>query len=179
MNEILKAAAVGGLLAYLAYKVSQAWKSAKQANAEPLTVSNEPLGEIKSTPGGAAAACLRALKDADAAFPGRSKASDGIMGDKAHQARVSDHNDGNAFDVTHDPAHGCDGQVIADAALTDPRTKYVIWNKQIRNVAKGDTAWRPYDGANPHTHHCHVSIRPESRDDDRHWPWYTPGAGNT
>ena len=51
------------------------------------------------------------------AFPNRSKASDGTIGDISHQGRESDHNPWvvdagigvvTALDVTHDPAHGCD-----------------------------------------------------------------------
>lgn len=118
-----------------------------------------------------AKACLRALSDATARWPNRSKASDGIMGDASHQARKSDHNDGNAFDVTHDPDNGCDGETIAALAQQDRRTKYVIWNKQIWSVARQSEGWRPYDGANPHTHHCHVSIIEALRDDDSAWPW--------
>jgi hypothetical protein len=97
------------------------------------------------------------------------------MGDAAHQKTPSDHNHGNAFDITHDPAVGCHGDVIAAAALRDARTKYVIWNRRIWNLERGDRAWRSYTGRNPHTHHCHVSIRATARNDTRPWGWANGG----
>jgi hypothetical protein len=42
------------------------------------------------------------------------------------------------------------------AVVGEPRVAYVIWNKRIWTHAAG---WQPYSGANPHTHHIHVSIR--------------------
>lgn len=76
--------------------------------------------------------------------PDRSKASDGFIGDAAHASRASDHNpwvlDGNmgvvtAFDITHDPARGCDANELAEAirGSRDPRVKYIIWNRRIAN----------------------------------------------
>lgn len=119
-----------------------------------------------STP---ARAAVAALKSADARWPDRPRASDGIMGDAAHQARPSDHNSGNAVDITAiDRAHGDE---IADAALRDPRTAYVIWYGRIWNVQRGDRDWRPYSGANAHKHHVHISIRADARDDASVWPW--------
>ncbi len=122
-----------------------------------------------------APACLQAIKDANRKWPSRKKASDGIMGDARHQKTKSDHNLGNAFDLTHDPASGCDGHLIAAAAIVDPRVKYVIWNKRIFNRQRGDTAFRPYKGKNPHTKHCHVSVLAGSRGDIRPWAW-APGG---
>ena len=125
-----------------------------------------------------AAACRKALEDATRRWPTRNKENDGIMGDARHQARKSDHNLGNAVDVTHDPSVGCDGHVISAIAIRDPRTTYVIWNRQIYNKARAAEGWRAYHGENPHTHHCHISIHPESRDDVRHWGW-SPDASST
>ncbi|MFO0588382.1 MAG: peptidoglycan-binding domain-containing protein [Polyangiaceae bacterium] len=122
-----------------------------------------------------APACTHALQDATRRWPHRSRASDGIMGDARHQARKSDHNLGNAFDVTHDPASGCDGDFIAACAIRDPRVKYVIFNRRIWNRERGDTHWRPYTGENPHNHHCHVSIFAGSRNDLRPWEWAPDG----
>lgn len=123
-----------------------------------------------------APACTRALQDANARWPSRKRASDGILGDARHQKTKSDHNLGNAFDLTHDPDSGCDGNVIAAHAIKDPRVKYVIWNRQIFNRQRGDTAFRPYTGQNPHTKHCHVSILADSRTDTRPWAWAPGGA---
>lgn len=123
-----------------------------------------------------APACRQAIKDANARWPSRRKESDGIMGDARHQKSKSDHNLGNAFDITHDPAAGCDGSAIAAAAIKDPRVKYVIWNKRIFNRQRGDTKFRPYKGKNPHTKHCHVSVLSGSRADTRPWQWAPGGA---
>src|SRR4051812_9075559 len=99
-----------------------------------------------------ARSCLQALQDATARWPLRSKASDGIMGDTAHQLRKSDHNDGNAFDLTHDPAHGVDCNQLSTLVMNDARVTYVIWNRQIYNRARASDGWRPYTGSNPHDH---------------------------
>jgi hypothetical protein len=123
-----------------------------------------------------APACRQAISDANRRWPRRRKESDGILGDARHQKTKSDHNLGNAFDLTHDPASGCDGNVIAAAAIRDPRVKYVIWNRRIFNRQRGDSAFRRYTGKNPHTHHCHVSILAGSRGDTRPWAW-APGGG--
>ncbi len=123
-----------------------------------------------------APACRQAINDANRRWPRRRKASDGIMGDARHQKSKSDHNLGNAFDLTHDPDSGCDGNVIAAAAIKDPRVKYVIWNRRIYNRQRGDKAFRRYTGKNPHTHHCHVSVLSTSRTDTRPWAWAPGGA---
>ena len=117
------------------------------------------------------AACLAALRDANARWPNRKRASDGIMGDASHQASRSDHNVGLAVDITHDPSSGCDGNAIAEQAILDSRVTYVIWNRRIFNRARAADGWRKYTGANAHNHHCHISVHVDSRDDDRPWGW--------
>ena len=114
--------------------------------------------------------CLKALRDATIRWPGRNRASDGIMGDAAHRARRSDHNDGNAFDLTQDPAHGVDCSALVPLVLVDPRITYVIWNHRIY-MAGGSASGSPYTGSNPHTHHMHVSIKAASRSNLSPWPW--------
>lgn len=118
-----------------------------------------------------APACSQGIADANRRWPNRRKASDGIMGDARHQRRPSDHNLGNAFDITHDPRSGCDGSIIAALAIRDPRVTYVIWNRRIYSRARAAEGWRRYNGDNPHTQHCHVSIRAQSRNDSRPWAW--------
>ena len=100
------------------------------------------------------------------------------MGDAAHvarceadPARCEGHVLGNAFDVTHDPANGPDGEQIASMAQGDPRTAYVIWNRRIWSRKRESEGWREYTGPNPHTKHVHVSIVPEKRDSAGPWPW--------
>ena len=122
---------------------------------------------------GPARCCLQALKDATKRWPRRNKKSDGIMGDAAHQKRPSDHNLGNAFDLTHDPGpNGPDCEMLSRLVINDKRVTYVIWNRQIYNRARADEGWRAYTKSNPHTKHMHVSIMKSARDDDRSpWPW--------
>jgi hypothetical protein len=114
-------------------------------------------------------ACRLALKHATLAWPTRERRSDGTVSDKAHLGRKSDHNDGNAFDLTHDPKNGVDCNVLSELIIDDPRVTYVIWNKRIYN--RENREWRAYKGTNPHTKHMHVSIRAEARDDTGSWPW--------
>jgi hypothetical protein len=93
------------------------------------------------------------------------------MGDTAHQKRKSDHNDGNAFDLTHDPDHGVDCNELSLQVIDDSRVTYVIWNSQIYNRSRSAEGWRHYTGTNPHTKHMHVSIQAKSRNDLAPWPW--------
>lgn len=135
---------------------------------------------------------LLVLRDQiNARAPGRSKASDGTIGDDIHatQGSDSDHNpwyrpvgdpDGivTALDVTHDPAHGCDIDVLSDqlAASRDPRIKYLIANSLILSGNGGPSpwTWRPYSGSDPHTNHMHVSVVADQRCDDTR-PWALGG----
>lgn len=108
----------------------------------------------------------------NALHPTRSKISDGSIGDAAHSARTSDHNpDAHgvvaAIDITHDPANGVDGHVLATQLTVDPRAKYVIF---AGNIWKARTKqWEPYHGANRHDHHVHVSVKPENYDNVEPW----------
>lgn len=115
-------------------------------------------------------------------WPGRSKVSDGTLGDTAHANRVSDHNpDGagvvRAIDLTK--WEGPTGEVAETVAETirasrDPRVKYVIWRGRMfasysRSYRKA-WEWGPYDGPNGHFQHVHVSVLPGS-EGDRPGPW--------
>lgn len=114
--------------------------------------------------------CKLALEEATFFWPERVRISDGICGDEAHQKRKSDHNDGNAFDLTHDPFHGLDTYSLAMqlAESNDPRVKYIISNGRIWNPAVSPN-WRKYSGSNPHTKHMHVSIHATARNSRARW----------
>ncbi|MEE4495923.1 SH3 domain-containing protein [Streptomyces sp. BE230] len=123
-------------------------------------------------------------KQLDTRFPGRSVAADGGIGDAAHQTRDSDHNPWygpgivTARDFTHDPAHGLDIQQVADQLLDsrDPRIKYVIANRRI--ATNRDWQWAPYEGANPHEAHFHLSVVADPRCDEPQ-SWNVPLLGET
>lgn len=122
--------------------------------------------------------------------PLRSKASDGLVGDPAHQATNSDHNPHNvpgvgpamvtALDLTHDPAHGFDSYAFAETLRRnrDRRIKYVISNRRIfSSYAVGATpawTWRTYSGDDPHTGHVHVSVLDNAASDTTD-PWNLGG----
>lgn len=104
-----------------------------------------------------------------AAHPGA--ANPGFIGDAEHASRTSDHNPWvddpasnvnvvTAGDFYHQPKIGADAGKLAEAlkAAKDPRVKYVIWNRRIWSLARDYEGWRPYNGANPHTGHVHVSV---------------------
>lgn len=148
---------------------------------------------------------VRLRDEINAAYPGRSKISDGWIGDLAHQARKSDHNpDANgvvhAIDVTQwDPGSPLNpNDDVAEAVAEhlrrtkDPRIKYVIWRgRMFSSYASGGVApwtWRPYTGPNGHFHHVHVSVNPNGADKGwgftrpsdpakaRAWAPFRPGA---
>lgn len=114
-------------------------------------------------------------------YPGRDKASDGTIGDAAHQAQASDHNPDSqgvvrALDITHDPAHGCDIGLISDwlAESRDHRLSYVIANRLIASP-DSDWGWVTYTGDDPHTNHIHISVVADSSADDQ-TPWRLGGG---
>jgi hypothetical protein len=120
---------------------------------------------------GEAAAIQAARRDANIAWPKRSKKDDGTWGDAAHKKRKSDHNSGHAIDISHDPASGADGDVIAAYAIRDPRVKYVIWNRRI--YTRSNPGWRPYSKwrSMPHDKHVHISVTPTGGSESGEWQW--------
>lgn len=119
----------------------------------------------------------------NALAPNRNKSSDGLAGDAAHAARKSDHNPNaagvvTAFDVTHDPAGGMDGRWLADVLVAgrDRRIKYIIFNRQIVSSRQQPWVWRPYNGANAHLKHVHLSVDadPALYDDESPWSLGVP-----
>lgn len=118
-----------------------------------------------------AKALLRLREQVNAKWPNRKKGSDGTIGDTSHQNSNSDHNpwvdEGvvTALDITHDPKTGPNAGTLAETIRTsqDSRVKYIISNGRIANSsAIGNAAawvWRKYNGSNPHTGHCHISVK--------------------
>ncbi|MEV6306489.1 hypothetical protein AB0M02_44275 [Actinoplanes sp. NPDC051861] len=112
--------------------------------------------------------CLVALRsEFNALFPGRDKASDGWIGDPAHQARDSDHNPDSrglvhAIDVDRNLGSGADMQAFVDHLVArhrtgaDKRLFYIIYNRRIWSASR-DWTGRAYTGDNLHTEHAHFS----------------------
>jgi hypothetical protein len=108
---------------------------------------------------------LTRLRDqVNAAYPNRSKASDGTIGDAAHAASSSDHNPNSAgvvtaLDLTNDPANGFDVHQLAERVRLNPHpdAKYIISNGRIAGIHTG-WQWRNYTGSNPHSRHAHFSV---------------------
>lgn len=118
-----------------------------------------------------APALVQLRSEVDKKFPNRDRASDGWIGDASHAARPSDHNpcwscggrsNGivRAIDIDISP----DGRpnrdlrrMVIRAAISDPRTWYVISNGVIYSRTND---FRPvrYTGSNPHTMHVHISL---------------------
>ena len=107
----------------------------------------------------------------DDTFPSRDRHSDGWIGDTRHSARPSDHNPDaqtgivRAIDVDRDVSGKAKPDLMPDIAdqirlaakAGDKRISYVIFEGRIASAKKG-WRWRPYDGANKHNHHCHISF---------------------
>lgn len=125
------------------------------------------------------------LAQVNAKWPKRSIASDGALGDVRHQQGTSDHNPNRngivqARDITNDPAHGLISRQLAEALIAsrDPRIKYIISNRQICAGSDGPSPWlwRKYNGANPHEHHVHISVKDDPKYYDDKTPWKLDGA---
>ncbi len=111
------------------------------------------------------------LSQATERWPSRSRRSDGICASPDHnqQNPDSDHQLGEAADLTHDPFDGCDAhaEVRRIAERRDPRVKYLISARQIWTPVSLE--WRHYGGKNAHFTHAHISIHHWARGDTSPW----------
>lgn len=120
-----------------------------------------------------APALAQLREEVNAAWPSRSKASDGWIGDARHSARRSDHNPNarrsvNALDIT---ASGINTDVLIEAAKRHPSVRYIIHNGRIMNRDIGNFRSRPYNGSNPHRTHVHISIYQTKTAEQRDRSW--------
>jgi hypothetical protein len=144
-----------------------------------LRKSGVKLPELPSPFGpdasGRSPALVQLLKQIDASYPSRSRGQDGMLPSAAHHAQNpnSDHERGDALDVTFDFMNGPNLDQLASDLLADGRVTYVIWNRRIANRSIDSGAWRPYAQTavqtDPHTGHLHVSVDHSRRSDDGPW----------
>lgn len=133
-------------------------------------------------------ALARLRADFNTRFPKRDKASDGWIGDAAHQREISGHNpdetgggeyedadskdEVRAIDVDVDFRDPVTAQQVVDAVLRTPadlaRLRYVIYNRLIWSR---NTGWQPraYTGASAHKEHIHFSGDPAEDENDAPW----------
>lgn len=111
----------------------------------------------------------------NSAYPNRSKASDGTIGDTSHAASASDHNPNQygvvcALDLTHQPGY-FDTHAMAESIRRNPHpeAKYIISNGRIAG-GFNNWQWQKYNGSNPHSSHVHISVG--SGNDGRSKPPY-------
>lgn len=124
----------------------------------------------------------------DARWPARDKSNDGMLASTQHHAAnpTSDHEANaagvvTAIDITKDLTRGLNSRAVAQALLDsrDPRIKYIISDGQICSSKVSPWVWRPYTGADDHSHHFHLSVDadPALYDDTR--PWKFDGAAQS
>lgn len=131
--------------------------------------------------------CLKTLfAEFDRIAPGRSKASDGWIGDAAHQAEKSDHNPDSkgavhAIDVTSTLNAPFTMEDVIQFLVTEVRKnnpngtdrgrlKYFIYYRRIWSASTG---WKeePYTGSSAHTEHAHFSCEYASNYENDTNPW--------
>ena len=115
----------------------------------------------------------------------RDKRSDGWLGDAAHKARVSDHNEDSrglvhALDIDADldpkdpgAAQRLANQIVAYAASGIPgsnRIKYVVFNDQIASGTYANSMWKWRGSGYGHMHHVHVSFSTKGENNAQTYP---------
>lgn len=131
------------------------------------------------------AAGVTLRRQVDQAFPKRDRRSDGWIGDKAHQARQSDHNPDargwvHALDIDADlygpkrPGVGRDTAWVLAEQLREyarrkrpgsERLKYIVYRDQICSGTYANTFWAWRGKGYGHMSHIHVSFTAAAEDD--------------
>lgn len=129
-------------------------------------------------------------RQVDKRFPRRDRRSDGVIGDKAHQKRPSDHNPDkrgfvHAVDIDADllgPDGGSRGREFADRLAEElrlyaksripgsERIKYIVYNNRIASGTYKDRFWTWRKGNWGHEHHIHVSFTTRGEADRGEFP---------
>lgn len=123
----------------------------------------------------------------------RDKASDGWIGDSAHQARISDHNPDSkglvhAIDIDEDLRGSKNDnvwladQIIANARMKragSDRLKYVVYENQIASGTYQSTFWTWRGDNFGHDIHMHISFTTKGENDGMDFtiPILTTGRG--
>lgn len=126
--------------------------------------------------------------------PARDRASDGAVGDLAHQQSLSDHNpdetgnvpirDADKSNEVHAIDIDKDGPWLAGLSMErmvqfilarcrtgkERRLRYIIFNRRIWSASSG---WvqKSYSGKNPHDHHAHFSASYNSAQEANRTSW--------
>jgi hypothetical protein len=132
------------------------------------------------------AAGVTLRRQVDQRWPNRDRASDGWIGDKAHQARFSDHNPNangwvRALDIDADLTKSAGRErawILADelrqyAASGLPgacRILYIVYMGQITSGTYSKTKWKWRGKGYGHWGHIHVSFKPDGDLDGDKFP---------
>lgn len=174
---------LGGAAAYAGWRILRSSPPSMPPERATAGQTSAPTGLGYNYPPAVAPAIVQLLTQINVAYPNRVKASDGTLPSAAHHAvnPHSDHERGDALDVTYDPLDGPNLDGLALSLLRDPRVTYVIWQRRIANRAIDGGAWRAYTATavqtDPHTSHLHVSINHGTRDDASKWDLSAVGQG--
>jgi peptidoglycan hydrolase-like protein with peptidoglycan-binding domain len=159
----------------------------------PVATAVAPAAQASWANWSVAPSLRQLLNEVNARWPGRSRASDGTLGDVHHTRSRSEHNpvghpmgptfgtvgSVHAMDIT---ARGIDVQALLQEVVGDSRVWYVIHNRTIWSRSSG---WAPrYYFGSPHTEHVHISLRADDQasavaveQDTR--PWFPAPAASS